>query len=57
MENQEETLKRIEEQADKIEEIAKLYNIDNSKVKELFLNCPQIMICTPNAKYSWEICG
>ena len=43
MENHEETLKRIEEQADKIDEIAKLYNIDNGKVKELFLNCPQLI--------------
>lgn len=43
MENQEETLKRIEGQTDKIKEIATLYHIDNSKVKELFLNCPQII--------------
>lgn len=43
MENHEETLKRIEEQAEKIEEIAKLYNIDNGKVKELFLDCPNLI--------------
>lgn len=43
MENHEETLKKIEEQADKVDEIAKLYNIDNGKVKELFLNCPQLI--------------